>query len=67
MSGCDFEMKHFSVFMNAKDLVNKCFSCSNNKYYGGNEDICDECIKGNNYKPNASKGVTLAKRQQARR
>lgn len=49
--GCQWEQKGFSVFMHpSKEEKCPCSNCTNNKYYGGSEEICDACRKYNNFK-----------------
>jgi len=50
MSGNDFMMKRFVVPMGGKKKENPCFDCINNKFRGGDIDICDSCEKHNHYK-----------------
>ena len=61
MSGCDYNRPSFKVQMSGKQEDNPCFDCINNKYRGGDIELCDACVKHNNYKAkeeaNAKKGL----------
>ena len=51
MGGCDWDKKKFSVCMRSSETkVNPCHACANNKFHGGEEEICDSCINHNNFK-----------------
>lgn len=53
MSGCDFQMKRFSVQMHTKSQENKCWDCLNHKYNGGeglDGEPCKQCEKHSNFK-----------------
>ena len=51
MGGCDWDKNRFSVCMGSTKIkVNLCHECINNKFHGGEEEICDACKNYNNFK-----------------
>lgn len=48
--GCQWQKPGFSVFMHIPKKDNPCQKCVNNKYRGGNPDICDNCDKYDSFK-----------------
>lgn len=48
--GCEFQKKTFKVITASGTKENLCWNCTNNKYRGGNIEICDGCVGYNNFK-----------------
>lgn len=58
MGGCDWDKKKFSVCMgSSENKVNPCHSCANNKFHGGEEELCDACIDHNNFERSEMKSL----------
>ena len=47
--GLQWHKKKFTVPLQVVKKDNPCWSCANNKYHGGQEQVCDDCVGNANY------------------